>query len=139
MSAFFCGECGSPTTDPGRCPHCPGPVFDLSTPRGVIDCRTYRALSGEQTRREWGGYAQLLIGLPVMFALVGLLGITDGVWRIMVALTWVLLGAGYAVYRWTRLPAERTLDARLGRPDPFHDPNAPEPPRARRPATDARA
>ena len=66
MPTLFCGNCGYPATDPAGCSLCQGPVFDLSTPRGVIDCRTYRSLRSEQAEQVSTGYVSLFVGLGVM-------------------------------------------------------------------------
>jgi hypothetical protein len=137
MPDFFCGNCGNLAQSLNQCGHCHGPVFDLSTPQGVIDCRTYRSLRLER--------AQLLPRFYVwefVAAFVWVVCMAIGSWVSECAnlAVWITVGLGfplvYGYFRASRSSPERRLDARIERPDPFHDPAAPEPPRARRPRAD---
>ena len=141
MPDLFCGNCGNAAKSLNNCGHCNGPVFDLSTPQGVIDCRTYRSLRLER--------AQLVPRFYVwefVTAFVWVLVMALGSWVSEFAnlAAWASVGLGfpliYCYFRWSRSSPERLLDARLERPDPFHDPRAPEPRRvAGPPSTGARA
>ncbi|MBI5479031.1 MAG: hypothetical protein HY906_09255 [Deltaproteobacteria bacterium] len=140
MATLICGNCGYPAVDPAGCGLCQGPVFDLSTAQGVLDCRTYRTLRGEQAQKGPMAYLGLVIYLVVMAVSGVALYVADvslgdmGVceWCLILALVFVGSGLLTWYFRWTRLSKEQELDVRLWRPDPFHDPNAKEPPRAAR-------
>jgi hypothetical protein len=148
MPDLYCGDCGYPARDLSGCALCQGPVFDLSTPQGVSDCRTYRDLRGEQTQKGTNAYVAVFAWLAVMalsFVVLyasgnslGDLGACEQ--SLALGVTFLGSGAVWAYYRWTRLPKERVLDDRLERPDPCHAPRAPEPARsAGRPSMGARA
>jgi hypothetical protein len=127
MPEFFCGNCGNLAKSLNNCGHCNGPVFDLSTPQGAIDCRTYRSIRLELAQvvpRFW--YAELA-------GLVSLVMVAFGSWvaEFSRLAWWATIGLSFVfihcVLRWARSRPERRLDERIERPDPFHDPRAPEP------------
>jgi len=141
MPDLYCGNCGNLAKSLNNCGHCNGPVFDLGTPQGVIDCRTYRELRSEQSQQVTHGNFTLyggLLALAISGLMLELLDLCT--WCILDAVFYVGMGVAWACYRRSRTSPERLLDARLEQPDPFHDPRAPEPSRASaRTPTGARA
>jgi hypothetical protein len=139
MPDLFCGNCGNLAKSLNNCGHCNGPVFDLSTPHGVIDCRMYRSMRLQRAQLVPRFYVWEFVA-AFIWVLVMALGSWVSEFANLAA--WATVGLGflliYYYFRWSRSSPERRLDARLERPDPFHDPRAPEPPRAtRRPSTGA--
>jgi len=132
MPDLYCGNCGNAAKSLANCGHCHGPVFDLGTAQGVIDCRTYRSLRSEGTERVSNEYVALAIvlgsmAISLVLTYAGREELGDFVWPVVGLVSSVSAGLVYWYYRWTRGSKECLLDARLARPDPFHDPSAPEP------------
>jgi hypothetical protein len=130
MPDLFCGNCGNLAKSLYNCGHCHGPVFDLSTPQGVIDCRTYRSLRLERAQLV----PQFYLGeFVATFVYVVVLALGTWVSDFANLAWWITFGLGipviYYYLRWTRSSPERVLDRRLESPTPFVAPGTPEPPR----------